>query len=131
MAKADAPLLSLQARGHVRRSIIFNVSRWGQSVKRCPKFAKGQKSGRYVGESLDGFGTAYFGTYYFGGGLGAGGYDGTASEDQLAQRAKYLAAVAAWNALTSEQKAVYNSEAAGLPLTGYNLFLKRHLNGDI
>lgn len=52
------------------------------------------------------------------------GYDGGNSEAQQAQRAKLAAAVAAWQSLTTEQKEVYHTNAVGLRMTGYNLFLR-------
>ena len=43
---------------------------------------------------------------------------------QQAKRSNFAAAVAAWQILTIEQKAVYNSRAVGQHLTGYNLYIK-------
>lgn len=47
--------------------------------------------------------------------------------EQQAQRAKMILAVSAWQALTQEEKAVYNKSAIGQNLTGYNLFIKKYL----
>jgi len=49
------------------------------------------------------------------------------SVPQQAWRAKYAAAVLAWQGLTSEQKAVYNKNAIGRCMSGYNLFIKIYL----
>lgn len=46
---------------------------------------------------------------------------------QQANRQKMTDAVAAWQALTGEQKAVYNQDAIGKEMSGYNLFLSEHL----
>lgn len=47
--------------------------------------------------------------------------------DQQANRQKLTDAVVAWQALTPEQKAVYNKNAIGKGISGYNLFLSEHL----
>lgn len=47
--------------------------------------------------------------------------------DQQANRQKMTDAVAAWQALTDEQQAVYNKNAIGKRMSGYNLFLREHL----
>ena len=44
--------------------------------------------------------------------------------DRLIQRQAYLAAVEGWNALTDEQKAVWKTNAKGLQMTGYNLYIR-------
>jgi len=49
------------------------------------------------------------------------------TEIQQANRTKMANAVLAWQALTPEQKEVYNKLAQGKQLHGYNLFLKNHL----
>ena len=51
------------------------------------------------------------------------------SSAQLAQRALYQAAVLAWNALSSTQKAAYNAtaKAIGYLGTGYNYFLRQQI----
>lgn len=46
---------------------------------------------------------------------------------QQANRQKMTDAVAAWQALTGEQQAVYNKNAIGKEMSGYNLFLSEHL----
>jgi len=46
---------------------------------------------------------------------------------QQANRQKMADAVAAWQALTSEQKALYNKNAIGKRFSGYNLFIREHL----
>ena len=43
------------------------------------------------------------------------------SEMQQTNREKFAAAIAAWQSLTDEQKAVYNKKALGTGLSGYNL----------
>ena len=47
--------------------------------------------------------------------------------DQQANRQKMTDAVAAWQALTDEQQAVYNKNAIGKEMSGYNLFLREYL----
>ena len=49
------------------------------------------------------------------------------SENQQTNRAKMTSAVSAWQALTTEQKEVYNQKAFGKHMSGYNVFLKEHL----
>ncbi len=51
----------------------------------------------------------------------------TQSPAQQAHRAEYTAAYIAWRALTSEEKAVYNQNAIGRHMSGYNLFIKKYL----
>lgn len=46
---------------------------------------------------------------------------------QQANRQKMTDAVAAWQALTDEQQAVYNKNAIGKEMSGYNLFLQEYL----
>lgn len=48
---------------------------------------------------------------------------------QQTQRGAFLAAVAAWNELTSEQQRAYDDEAKskGLNMTGYNLYLRQNI----
>lgn len=46
---------------------------------------------------------------------------------QQANRQKMTDAVAGWQALTDEQKAVYNKNAIGKEMSGYNLFLSEYL----
>ena len=48
------------------------------------------------------------------------------TQAQLDHRAFFLEAIAAWNALTTEEKAVYNLRATRLNMTGYNLFIKEY-----
>lgn len=45
----------------------------------------------------------------------------------LANRTKFADAVAAWQALTAEQKKAYNGRVRRLRMSGYNLFLKEYL----
>lgn len=47
---------------------------------------------------------------------------------RTANRSIFLAAVAAWSALTSEQKAVYNERAKSQNLTGYNLYVSEYMS---
>jgi len=49
------------------------------------------------------------------------------TETQQANRQKMTDGVQAWQALTDEQKAVYNKNAIGKRMSGYNLFLKQYL----
>ena len=49
------------------------------------------------------------------------------SEPQQTNRGKMTAGVAAWLALTQEQKNQYNKAAIGKRMSGYNLFLKQYL----
>lgn len=51
----------------------------------------------------------------------------THTEAQNIQRDKFRDAVHAWQALTSEQKIVYDKLASGKYWSGYNLFLKKYL----
>lgn len=46
---------------------------------------------------------------------------------QQSTRTNFAGAVAAWQALTSEEKQVYNSRTIGKSLSGYNLFLREYL----
>lgn len=48
---------------------------------------------------------------------------------QLAQRARMAAAVAAWHALTIEQKKTYNERASSRAVAGFNLFLSEYMRG--
>lgn len=48
---------------------------------------------------------------------------GTPSASQQTRRAKYTACAAAWNALTSEQKAAYDAEANLKKITSYNAYM--------
>jgi hypothetical protein len=47
------------------------------------------------------------------------------------QRALYAAAVAAWNNLDDDIKEIYRDLSLLLDMTGYNLFIKLHINGEI
>ena len=49
------------------------------------------------------------------------------TEIQQSNRQKIADAVLAWQDLTDEQKEVYNENASGMKLTGYNLFVKNYL----
>lgn len=46
---------------------------------------------------------------------------------QQANRQKYADSVVAWQALTPEQQAVYNKNAIGKRMSGYNLFQREYL----
>lgn len=50
---------------------------------------------------------------------------------RVAQRAKYILAVTAWNSLDTTTKIIFNALAVGQTLTGYNLFIKLHILGEI
>ena len=50
------------------------------------------------------------------------------TEPQQTNRAKITSGVLAWQALTAEQKAVYNQKALGKHMSGYNVFLKEFLS---
>ena len=49
------------------------------------------------------------------------------TEGQQAWRQIFADAIAGWQALTSEQKAVYNINAKYKPYSGYNLYLREYL----
>ena len=49
------------------------------------------------------------------------------TEKQQANRQKLASANLAWKSLTDEQKKVYNKNAIGTVMTGYNLFIKKFL----
>ena len=49
------------------------------------------------------------------------------SEAQQAQRQKYANGVVAWQALTEEEKEIYNKRAKHKKYSGYHLFLKEYL----
>lgn len=55
------------------------------------------------------------------------GSSGVETEGQAAQRAKLAAAVAAYQALTPAERLVYHTNAVGLRMSGYNLFLKEQM----
>lgn len=46
---------------------------------------------------------------------------------QQAQRNKMTSAVAEWQALTNNQKSIYNEKAKGKHMYGYNVFLSEYL----
>lgn len=46
---------------------------------------------------------------------------------QQVHRSKFAAAVAAWQILTAGEKAVYNKNAIGRHMSGYNLFLRQYI----
>ena len=46
---------------------------------------------------------------------------------QQANRNKFANAMSAWQALTTEQKKVWNDKAQKLPMRGYNLFIKNFM----
>ena len=49
------------------------------------------------------------------------------TETQQAHRQKLTDGVAAWQALTNNQKEIYNERARYKPYSGYNLFLREYL----
>jgi len=49
------------------------------------------------------------------------------SDEQQTNRQKYADGVAAWKALTSEEKNQYNIRAKGKRMSGYNLFQKEYM----
>ncbi len=49
------------------------------------------------------------------------------TEAQQSNRATFADAVAAWQSLTTEQKAVYNTRAVGKNLFGYHLFIREYM----
>lgn len=51
----------------------------------------------------------------------------THTETQTINRSKFATAVSAWQALTSEQKAVYNKRAVGRHYHGYQLFIREFM----
>jgi hypothetical protein len=50
------------------------------------------------------------------------------SPAQWAQRERFKAAVEAWNALTPEEKAMWDKDAARYQLSGYNIWIRTWLN---
>ena len=50
---------------------------------------------------------------------------------RVSQREIYSDSVEAWNALSQEEKAVYNQEAGPYEYTGYNLFMRLFLSDYI
>ncbi len=50
---------------------------------------------------------------------------------QQANRAKFAAAMAAWSALTSDQKEKYNKRAKSRHIIGYNLYVKEYMLGYV
>src|SRR3990172_670125 len=51
--------------------------------------------------------------------------------DRTTQRALYAAAVAAWNSLDDEIKEIWREMSLPLKISGYNLFIKSHIDGEI
>jgi len=51
----------------------------------------------------------------------------TPTAPRVANWNKFAAAVAAWQALTDEQKKVYNDRAKGTNKTGFNLYIKEYM----
>jgi hypothetical protein len=51
----------------------------------------------------------------------------THTEQQDVNRSKFKNAVISWQALTSEQKAIYNKRAVGRHMFGYHLFLREYM----
>ena len=49
------------------------------------------------------------------------------SEAIVASRNKFAAAIAAWQLLTTEQKAVYNRRAIGKHKSGYNIYISEYM----
>jgi hypothetical protein len=52
------------------------------------------------------------------------------TESQQANRQKIADGVLAWQALTDNEKSVYNKKTIGRKLSGYNLFLKEYLKSN-
>jgi len=48
---------------------------------------------------------------------------------QQANRSKFSSGVSAWQALSAEQRKLYNDNAVGLHMSGYNLFLRIYMYG--
>lgn len=46
---------------------------------------------------------------------------------QQANRVKFAAGIVAWQALTPAEKVVYNKNAIGKHMTGFNLFLRQYM----
>jgi len=46
---------------------------------------------------------------------------------QQAKRANFANAISSWQSLTDEEKQIYNNNAKGKPLSGYNLFIRQYL----
>jgi len=51
----------------------------------------------------------------------------TPTEARVANWNKYAAGIAAWQALTDEQKAVYNERAKGTNKTGNNIYISEYM----
>ena len=51
----------------------------------------------------------------------------TPTEARVANWDKFAAAITAWQALTDEQKAVYNERAKGINKTGNNIFISEYM----
>ena len=51
----------------------------------------------------------------------------TPTEARVAGWTKFAAAISAWQALTDEQKAVYNERAKGKSKTGNNIFISEYM----
>jgi hypothetical protein len=51
----------------------------------------------------------------------------TATPARVANWSKFASAVASWQALTDEQKAVYNERAKGTSKTGNNIFISEYM----
>lgn len=56
--------------------------------------------------------------------------DDNPSATQQRHRARFLAAAAAWQALSPETQASYETRARRLPLTGYNLFQREYARAN-
>lgn len=54
----------------------------------------------------------------------------TRTDGQGTLRDKFAAAITAWQALTSQQKQVYNTDAIGKKMSGYNLFISNYLKNN-
>jgi len=46
---------------------------------------------------------------------------------QMAHRSRFSAAVADWQQLDETEKTVWNEQASGRPLTGFNLYVRDHM----
>lgn len=138
MAKVFTPLLSGTARGGFGKFMIYQGAGSGFKAMKFNRAALGLKSLFVVigSEYPNGFGMTHFGWSLFGysnlavdtlGRLLEFRSGTVASAEQEAQRTLFLAAVAAWNALTPSQKAVYDAMDYPRAMTGYNRFLRAQL----
>ena len=130
-------LLSAYPRGRFGRFRLYGTSQFGFTVYgeediicfpdrydplgqgRTPKLEPINFSGIYRSDNVTGKTKYYKEPYYI--------TKNPRTVPQQANRQKYADGVLAWQALTTEQKAVYNISAKGKRMSGYNLFLKEYL----